>query len=459
MDAMSQKPEPAAQPINPLTLRLLQAPIVPLIFRLSWPNMMIMMAQAGAALIDTFWLAKLGNDALAGMVLVFPFVMLVGTISGGSIGAGISAAVARALGARDQDRANAILVHGLLINLACGLLLSAIMLLFGPAIFRATGGRGGELEAALIYSNVVFAGNALFWVMNALMSVIRGTGNMLVPASVTCGGVLLMVPLSPCLIFGLGPFPELGIAGSAVSMLTYYVAGLAVIAWYILSGRCIVRFTRTAVRIEMFVAILKIGAAGTIVSLLINLTAAANNTFVSMIGGASAVAGYGTAARLEFLMIPIAFGLGGPLVAMVGTNIGAENRERAFRIVLAGGAVAFCVTEAIGLAAALFPEAWLGLFTQDAQAVAVGSDYLRQVGPAFGFFGLGIGMYFALLGANLLFWPITGAVLRSAIAVLGGGAVAHMTGSLHAMFWVLAFALVVSGLIPLLSLRKRAWAT
>ena len=172
-----------------------------------------------------------------------------------------------------------------------------------------------------------------------------------------------------------------------------------------------------------------------------------------------AVAGYGTAARLEFLMIPIAFGLGGPLVAMVGTNIGAENRERAFRIVLAGGAVAFCVTEAIGLAAALFPEAWLGLFTQDAQAVAVGSDYLRQVGPAFGFFGLGIGMYFALLGANLLFWPITGAVLRSAIAVLGGGAVAHMTGSLHAMFWVLAFALVVSGLIPLLSLRKRAWAT
>ena len=83
--------------INPLTLRLLQAPIVPLIFKLAWPNMMIMLAQAGAALVDTWWLAKLGNDALAGMVLVFPFIMLVGTISGGSIGAGISAAVARAL--------------------------------------------------------------------------------------------------------------------------------------------------------------------------------------------------------------------------------------------------------------------------------------------------------------------------------------------------------------------------
>ena len=117
MDARSPK-TPAAEPaaINPLTLRLLQAPIVPLIFKLAWPNMMIMLAQAGAALIDTWWLAKLGNDALAGMVLVFPFVLLVGTVSGGSIGAGISAAVARALGARQQAEADAVLMHGLIIN-------------------------------------------------------------------------------------------------------------------------------------------------------------------------------------------------------------------------------------------------------------------------------------------------------------------------------------------------------
>src|SRR5437868_614332 len=114
MDALTPRqrlddPPAAPPPINPLTLRLLQQPIVPLIFKLAWPNMMIMLVQAGAALIDTWWLAKLGNDALAGMVLVFPFVMLVGTVSGGSIGAGISAAVARALGARQQAQAEAAL--------------------------------------------------------------------------------------------------------------------------------------------------------------------------------------------------------------------------------------------------------------------------------------------------------------------------------------------------------------
>src|SRR5262245_26348595 len=189
-EALEDSPAAPPPPINPLTLRLLQQPIVPLIFKLGWPNMMIMLVQAGAALIDTWWLAKLGNDALAGMALVFPFILLVGTVSGGSIGAGISAAVARALGARQQQEANAVLVHGLIINLVIGCAYAAVMLLFGRQIYQATGGRGGDLEAALLYSNVVFAGNTTFWVMNALMSVIRGTGNMLVPALVSCGGVL-----------------------------------------------------------------------------------------------------------------------------------------------------------------------------------------------------------------------------------------------------------------------------
>jgi putative MATE family efflux protein len=463
MDALSPKtshdnPPAAPMPaINPLTLRLLQAPIVPLMLKLAWPNMLIMLVQAGAALVDTWWLAKLGNDALAGMVLVFPFVLLVGTVSGGSIGAGISAAVARALGARQQGEADAVLTHGLIINVVIGGLYSAAMLIYGRSIYQATGGRGGELEAALIYSNVLFAGGTLFWVMNALMSVIRGTGNMLVPALVSCSGVVLMLPLSPCLIFGIGPFPELGIAGSAVSLLVTYVTGTIVLAWYILSGRCVVKFHRTALRWRTFVAVLSIGAAGTMVALLINLTASVNNALVSISGGASAVAGYGTAARLEFLLIPLAFGLGGPLVAMVGTNIGAGNRQRARKIVLVGSAVAFGVTETIGILAALFPEGWLGLFTKDAVAIAVGSEYLRIVGPAFGFFGLGIGTYFALLGAGRLFWPIVGAVLRGVLAICGGALAVLHFGSLQAMFIVLALALFVSGTVPLLAARRANW--
>jgi putative MATE family efflux protein len=455
--ASLSKSPPSAPSFEPLTQRLLEGRIVPLILRLAWPNVLIMLVQSGTALIDTWWLAKLGNDALGGMALVFPFVMLIGTISGGSIGAGISACVARALGARRPAEANAVLLHGIVVNLAFGLMLTAVMLLFGREIFSATGGRGGVLEAALDYAQIVFAGNTLLWLMNGFASVIRGTGNMLVPALVTCGGVLIMIPLSPCLIFGLGPFPPLGIAGSALSLVTYYAVGAAILGWYIVSGRCVVKFARTPLRWSVFAGILGIGALGALISLQMNLTAALNNALVAAAAGAGAVAGFGTAARLEFLMVPIGFGLGAPLVALVGTNVGAGDRGRALRIVLAGSAIAFAVTESIGLCAAIFPEAWLGLFTHEPGAVAVGSTYLRHVGPAFGFYGLGVGIYFALLGARKLFWPVVAGFARMFVAMAGGACAVLLFGSLNAMFVFLAIALIVYGVIPLLAVRRTSW--
>ena len=107
----------------------------------------------------------------------------------------------------------------------------------GPTLYRALGGQGAELDAALVYSNVVFAGLVLLWVMNGLAAVVRGTGNMLVPALVICGGAVLLVPLSPLLIFGIGPFPRLGVAGGAAALLLYYAGGTGFLAWYVLSGR------------------------------------------------------------------------------------------------------------------------------------------------------------------------------------------------------------------------------
>ena len=103
------------------------------------------------------------------------------------------------------------------------------------------GGSGASLAAALTYSGVVFAGAILVWLFNSLANVIRGTGNMAVPALVTCAGVVVLIPLSPCLIFGLGPFPRLGVAGGAVAVVIYYAVGSVVLAAYLRSGRSVVR--------------------------------------------------------------------------------------------------------------------------------------------------------------------------------------------------------------------------
>ena len=271
------------------------------------------------------------------------------------------------------------------------------------------GGEGESLEAALAYSNVVFAGNVLIWMMNALGSLIRGTGNMLVPALAVCLAVVLLIPLSPLLIFGWGPVPAFGIAGGGYAVLITSALTTVVLVWYLLAGRAIVRLRRARLQWPMFADILRVGGVGTISTLQTSLTVALTTALVGSFGGPAAVAGYGTGARLEYLLIPLVFGFGAPLVALVGTNIGAGQRERALRIALTGGALAFAVTEAIGIVAAIWPHAWLGLFGDDPHMLEAGAAYLRVVGPAYGFFGLGLSLYFASQGAGRLAWPCSAA--------------------------------------------------
>src|SRR6516225_6862473 len=138
--------------INPRTRLLLQGPIVPTLLLMAWPNVLVMFAQAATGLIETWFVARLGTDALAGMALVFPFVMLMQMISAGAMGGGISSAIARALGAGRRDDADALVLHALIIQVGLGAAFSAIMLAFGRPIYQALGGQGGELDAALLYS-------------------------------------------------------------------------------------------------------------------------------------------------------------------------------------------------------------------------------------------------------------------------------------------------------------------
>jgi Na+-driven multidrug efflux pump len=176
-----------------------------------------------------------------------------------------------------------------------------------------------------------------------------------------------------------------------------------------------------------------------------------------MAGGPAAVAGYGTGARLEYLLIPLVFGLGAPLVALVGTNIGAGQRARALRIALTGGAIAFALTEAIGLAAAIWPHAWLGLFDSDPHMLEAGAAYLRIVGPTYGFFGLGLALYFASQGAGRLLWPLLGSLVRLIIGIGGGWLALTLTGSLDWLFAALAVGLVVYGVFVAGAVASGVW--
>jgi len=447
----------AAPGMSARTRLLLQGPIVPTLLRMAWPNILVMLAQASTGLIETWYVSRLGTDALAGMALVFPGFMMMQMLAGGAIGGGISSAIARALGGGRRADADALVLHAILINLAFGLLFCALFLLFGPALYRAMGGEGGSLDAALTYSNVVFAGVVLVWLMNALASVIRGTGNMLVPSLAICLGVVLLIPLSPLLIFGYGPLPGFGIAGAGYAVLLTTVLTGAALAGYILSGRSLVRLTPGTLRKALFVDILRVGAVGAISTLQTSLTVLLTTALVGAAGGPDAVAGYGTGARLEYLLIPLVFGLGAPMVALVGTNIGASQRARALRIAMIGGGIAFVMTESIGIAAAIWPQAWLGLFGDDPRMIETGAAYLRLVGPTYGFFGLGLSLYFASQGAGRLMWPLISGTTRLAIAIGGGWIALTLTGSLTWLFGALSLALVVYGVMQAVAIGSGVW--
>jgi len=407
--------------MDPRTKLLLEAPVTRTIVRLALPNVAVMVVQASIGLIETYFVAKLGLDALAGMALVFPLFMLLQMVSAGAMGGGILSAIARALGAGNRERANELVWSAVAITVALGAITTVLALAFGPKLYALMGGTGGSLAAAATYSTIVFACAVPLWLFNSFAAVIRGTGNMLFPASVVIAGACFLVPVSPLLIFGLGPFPHLGIAGGAVAVLLYYVVGCAIFAVYIWSGRGVLKPSLLPPRLTWapMREILRVGAISSIVSLSTNVSIGVATGLAGVVGPA-AVAGYGTGARLEYLLVPLVFGLGAPVAAMVGTCIGAGNRERAMRVAWTGAAIAGGITEAIGLAAALFPHAWLTLFGSDPAMLETGTLYLRIVGPAYGFFGGGLALYFASQGAGRMGWPMAAAVLRVVIAAGGG---------------------------------------
>ena len=171
--------------------------------------------------MDAWFVSSLGTAALAGMVLVLPLLYLMQHMSQGAVGGGISSAIARALGGKRQEDADGLVLTALALNTAIGIICCAAMLIVGPRLYAVMGGTGPTLQAALAYSNVLFAGVVFMWTMNALASATRGSGNLMVPGAVICGGAVVHLFLSPCLIFGLGPFPELGIQGAAYALLLY----------------------------------------------------------------------------------------------------------------------------------------------------------------------------------------------------------------------------------------------
>src|SRR5258708_6380546 len=256
---------PAVRPVAARTRLLLEGPVFSTLLRLAAPNALQLLAIAGMITFDGLFLGRLGPDALAGVSLAFPFMMLMQHAANSGMGGGASSAIARALGAGRRDRADALVCHAFLLALAVAAIFSTVFLLGAPFLFQWMGGRDEMLADALSYANVALGCTVCICVSNLLGNAVRGTGNMSLPAFVLVGCVVVHIAISPVLIFGLGPLPALGPAGAGWGLVIPFAGGSAVMIWY-LRSRAIVRlnFRGVTPRWELFADILKVGVPGLI---------------------------------------------------------------------------------------------------------------------------------------------------------------------------------------------------
>ena len=456
--ALNVSPSAAAAPAPRPPDPLLSAPLLPTLLRFALPNMLAMVATALAAIAETAYVGSFGVGSLAGMALVFPLVMLQNMLSAGAMGGGVSSAVSRAFGAGDPARASALAVHAMWIAVAAGGSYMLLMLAFGPALFAALGGQGEALAQAVAYANVAFLGSIFIWLVNTFSSVIRGSGNMKVPSATLLIVAVSQVLISGALGLGWGPFPRLGMGGVAAGQVVANAVGAAFLLYYLGSGRARVQLQVRSTPLQWPLArdILKVGAVACLSPLQTVLTILILTRLVSHFG-TNALAGYGIGTRLEFLLVPIAFAVGVASVPLVGMAIGAGKVARARRAAWTAAALAAGLLGVLGLLLAVAPQLWTQHFTQDPQVLASAALYFRWAGPSYGFFGLGLCLYFSSLGAGKAFGPVLAGTLRLVVVAAGGAALAWAQTPPWTIFALVGLGMAAYGLATVAAIRLTSW--
>ena len=400
--------------------RLLEGPIVPPLLRIAVPNFVVNVVLISVTTgVDAHFVGQLGLDALAGLALVFPLMMLMQQMANMAMGGAIAASIARALGAGRREDASALAVHALVIAVGAAALFSVTFLLGGRVLYELMGGRGAVLAAALEYSNVIFAGALLYWLLGALTSIIRATGQAAILAYVYVGAEIVHIALVPVLVFGWGPLPALGITGAGVATLLSLTIGCAALGTYIAAGRTPIAVpSSTRLEHRLFGEILRVGVPMSLMPVLNNAALATLTTYAGLLG-ATSLAAFGAAVRLEYLLYPLNFGLGAAVLAMVGANIGAKQFERAARIAWTAVGLSACVMAMVGTLAITVPDLWMRFFSDDPAILADAAGYLAIVGFAYPFVACNTLMS-AFQATRQPRWPLISMTCRLVVVVVGG---------------------------------------
>ncbi|HYV56992.1 MAG TPA: MATE family efflux transporter [Candidatus Nitrosopolaris sp.] len=379
------------------------------VVRLAAPTTLVMAVAAVSNVVYTYFVSRLGVEAIGAVSLVFPVSILAITTMVGGIGAGASSAMARALGAGRPRAAAALAGQALLLSGALGIAFGLGMQVAAPALFRVMGASGAVHESASRFARILFGGAVITFVGGMFDSVMRGEGNVRVPAIWSTTSLMLQMVCTPLFMFTF----HWGLMGAPIAMLTGQLIAIVPRALWVLGGRAVVR---PAFRLPQFTLaptreILRVGVPAALSMSITNVGLMVLTAVVTRLGDAD-LAAFGLGTRLDFLLMSFGYGFGAAVLTLVGLATGARRQDRTRAFVMRGGAIAALLLAIPGLGLCWRPGVWLGLFTDDPGIQAVGARYFRLIGPSYPFVGISMIIGFAFQGLGRATVPLVWTCLR-----------------------------------------------
>jgi putative MATE family efflux protein len=438
---------------------LTHGPLQAALFRLAGPAILAKALHALLALVDVFWVARLGAAPTAAVTTSFfaSWILLAAT---DLTALGILAHVARHTGAGDRARAAHAASQGLLLGLGLGTLLAALAWAATPALFRALGTEPAVAASGTVYMRLLFVAAPLTYTYINCEFVMRAAGDTRTPMLITGGMVLLNAVLDPFLIYGIGPFPRLEVLGAALATVLAQVVAVAAFAWRAAVRDRAMPLVRASLRRldpRLARSLLAIGFPGMAIGVFYSLI----YLFMSGIAarlGTVALAVLGLANRAESVTYLVVTGFAAATATMVGQNLGARRPDRAARAAWSSALWMGLYGVLVGGVLVAAPRQVLGLFTSDPEVLDLGGPYLRILGYAQPLMALEIVFEHAFSGAGDNVPPMAISVPMNALRVPLLLWVVHDLGAgLLGIAWVLAITCMVRGLLAALWFRRGGW--
>jgi putative MATE family efflux protein len=370
------------------------------IWFLALPMILTAFLQDFFNIVDMFFVGKLGPSSIAavsmgGVVIGIIMVAVMG------ISVGTIALVSRYIGRGDQDSADNVVMQSLVLALIISFFVMALGYVFAEPMLRILGAEAEVTYLGGRYIQIMALGSSTIFLTVLMFSSLRGAGDPISPMIVLVVSTLLNIILDPLFIFGIGVFPKLGVAGSAVATVIGRGVALPFIFWVLLSGRSKVRLRKKDLHLDLKTMgqIIRIGIFGSLEMIIMNLTMLILMSVVAFYG-TNVVAAYGIGMRLNMAVtIPI-MGVGFAAATLVGQNLGAEQTDRAERSGWLSALYAVIIVGILSIFLFAFPKQIISIFNNEKEVVSFGVIFLRFVAPSMLFIGLGTTMGRAQNGAG-----------------------------------------------------------